>query len=39
MYSHLPGTPVDTVPVGARVEVIFEATANGQKVPEWRVVG
>ena len=39
MYSHLPGTPVDEVPVGAGVEVLFEATANGQKVPEWRVVG
>ena len=39
MYSHLPGTPVDDVPVGAAVEVIFEDTANGQKVPEWRVVG
>lgn len=39
MYSHLPGTPVDEVPVGAEVEVLFEATANGQKVPEWRVVG
>ena len=38
-YSHLPGTPVDDVPVGASVEVIFEATANGQKVPEWQVVG
>ena len=38
MYSHLPGTPVDEVPVGASVEVVFEATANGQKVPEWRVV-
>ena len=38
MYSHLPGTPVDDVPVGAAVEVIFEETANGQKVPEWRVV-
>jgi uncharacterized OB-fold protein len=38
MYSHLPGTPVDDVPGGAAVEVIFEATANGQKVPEWRVV-
>ena len=37
MYSHLPGTPVDEVPVGASVEVVFEATANGQKVPEWRV--
>ena len=39
MYSHLPGTLVDEVPVGASVEVIFEATANGQKVPEWRVAG
>ena len=38
MYSHLPGTPPDEVPVGASVEVIFEETANGQKVPEWRVV-
>ena len=38
MYSHLPGTPVDEVPVGAGVEVVFEASANGQKVPEWRVV-
>ena len=38
MYSHLPGTPVDDVPVGAAVEVVFEDTANGQKVPEWRVV-
>ena len=39
MYSHLPGTPVDDVPVGASVEVVFEATANGQMVPEWRVAG
>ena len=39
LYSHLPGTPVDDVPLGAAVEVIFEATANGQRVPEWRVVG
>jgi uncharacterized OB-fold protein len=38
MFSHLPGTPVDQVPVGAQVTVIFEATANGQKVPEWQVV-
>ena len=38
MYSHLPGTPVDAVPVGARVAVVFEATANGQKVPEWQVI-
>ena len=39
MLSHLPGTPVDEVPVGASVGVVFEATANGQKVPEWRVAG
>ena len=39
MYSHLPGTPVDEVPVGAAVELVFETAANGQKVPEWRVVG
>jgi len=38
MYSHLPGTPVGEVPVGAAVELLFEATANGQKAPEWRVV-
>ena len=38
-YSHLPGTPVDDVPVGAAVQVVFEATANGQKVPEWQVIG
>lgn len=40
MLSHLPGVPVDKVPVGAGVAVIFEATpATGQKVPEWRVIG
>jgi len=39
MLSHLPGTPVDEVPVGANVQVEFEITrATGQKVPEWRVV-
>ncbi len=38
MYSHLPGVPVDEVPVGAAVEVIFEPSANGQLVPEWRVI-
>ena len=38
--SHLPGVPVDEVPVGATVQVEFETTpATGQKVPEWRVVG
>jgi uncharacterized OB-fold protein len=39
MYSNLPGVPVDDVPVGAKVQVIFETTpTTGQKVPEWRVV-
>jgi len=39
MLSHLRETAVDQIPVGARVEVIFEVTpATGQKVPEWRVV-
>ncbi len=38
MYSHLPGVPPDEVPVGAAVRVIFEETANGQKVPEWVLV-
>ena len=39
MYSHLPGTPVDDVPVEATVQVVFEETpATGQKVPEWQVV-
>ncbi len=39
MLSHLPGTPVDEVPIGAKVQVIFEPTqATGQKVPEWQVV-
>lgn len=39
MISHLPGTPVDRVPIGERVELIFERTAaTGQKVPEWRVI-
>lgn len=37
--SHLPGTPVDEVPIGAKVELVWETTpGNGQKVPEWRVV-
>ena len=38
MMSNLPGTPVDQVPVGARVQVEFEEVAPGQLVPEWRVV-
>ncbi len=37
--SHLPGTPVDEVPVEARVEVVFEEVAPGRLVHEWKVVG
>jgi uncharacterized OB-fold protein len=38
MYSHLPGVAVDEVPVGGNVEIVFEVSANGQKIPEWKVV-
>lgn len=39
MLSHLPGTPVDEVPMDAPVRAIFQATqATGQKVVEWEVV-
>jgi len=39
MLSHLPGTPVDEVPIGAPVRLVFEKTqATGQMVPEWEVV-
>ena len=38
-FSNLPGTPVNEVPVGASVEVVFvEGAAPGQLIPEWRVV-
>jgi hypothetical protein len=38
MMSHLPGVPVDEVPIDAAVTVTFEVTpGNGQKVPEWQV--
>tara|TARA_B100000315_G_C14439881_1_gene524211 strand:+ start:222 stop:632 length:411 start_codon:yes stop_codon:yes gene_type:complete len=37
-YSNLPGVPVDDVPVGAAVEVVFEEVAPGQLIHEWRVV-
>ena len=36
-YSNLPGTPVDAVPVGAAVELVFEEVAPGQLIHEWRV--
>ena len=39
LLSHLPGIPIDEVPIGTTVEVFFEPTqATGQKVPEWKVV-
>lgn len=38
-FSNLPGTPVDEVPVGASVQVEFQETQTGQKIPEWQVVG
>ena len=37
-YSNLPGVPVDDVPVGAAVEVVFEEVAPGQLIHEWRGV-
>jgi uncharacterized OB-fold protein len=38
MLSHLPGAPIDNVPIGAAVTVVFETTPEtGQKVPEWRL--
>ncbi len=40
VLSHLPGTPVDEVPIGGKVELMFLKTeATGQMVPEWRLVG
>jgi uncharacterized protein len=36
--SHLPGTPVDEVPVGAPVEVVFQDVGEGQLIHEWQVV-
>ncbi len=38
MFSNLPGTPVDQVPVGANVEVVWERVSPEQLVPEWRVL-
>ncbi len=37
--SHLPGVAPDEVPIGATVQVTFQATpGTGQKVPEWQVI-
>ena len=38
MLSHLPGTPVDKVPVGASVQVEFQQVSPNQLIHEWRVV-
>ncbi len=37
-FSNLPGTPVDQVPVGAKVEVTFVEASPEQLVHEWQVV-
>jgi uncharacterized OB-fold protein len=37
-YANLPGIPVDELPVGAAVEVIYEEVAPGQLIHEWQVV-
>jgi uncharacterized OB-fold protein len=37
-YANLPGVPVDQVPVGAPVEVMFEEVAPGQLIHEWKVI-
>lgn len=37
-FSNLPGVPVDDVPVGAAVQVMFLEVAPGRMIPEWRVV-
>lgn len=40
LYSHLPGTPLDEVPIGGTVRAIFHTTpGTGQKVCEWEVIG
>ena len=38
MLSHLPGVPVDQVPMGASVQVEFQEVGPGQLIHEWRVV-
>ncbi len=38
-YGNLPGTPVDQVPMGAAVELVFEEVAPGQLLPDWKVIG
>ena len=38
-YSNLPGIETYKVPVGAPVEMIFEETAPGTLIHEWKVTG
>ena len=38
-FSNLPGRPVDDVPVGANVQVIFEEVSPTQLLHEWQIVG
>ena len=37
--GNLPGTPVDEVPMGAPVELVFDEVEGGQLVPDWKVIG
>jgi len=38
LLSSLPGTPLEEVPVGAKVEVDYQEVGPGQLIHEWRVV-
>ncbi len=37
-YSNLPGVPVERVPTGAAVEVMFEQLPDSSLIHEWRLV-
>lgn len=37
-YSNLPGVPVNQIPTGAPVEVVFEELTDGSLIHEWRLV-
>lgn len=37
-FANLPGTPVDQVPVGSKVQVTFEEVAPGKLVHDWKLV-
>ena len=38
LISNMPGTPLDKVQIGSRVEVFFEEIEPGHKLPEFRLV-